>query len=145
MEFFIFYEPVTTSSQSQLVIEQVEILRSGGSNSGSSSFVTPTNPGVGTKDSSQSQGSGQSQYYNPKLKIAPNMDGGSGGDGDGDSSSNDAINNNAIPLSDRSKTTPDYWKYCRPDFSQNKKELPEQCDLDENSQDAARTVTEKLD
>jgi hypothetical protein len=39
--FFIFHEPVTTSSQSQLVIEQVEILRGGESKSDSSSFVTP--------------------------------------------------------------------------------------------------------
>ena len=60
--FFIFHEPVTTSSQSQLVIEQVDILRGGESKSDSSSFVTPTNPDRGTKDSSQSQGSGQSQY-----------------------------------------------------------------------------------
>jgi hypothetical protein len=38
LEFFIFYEPVTTSSQSQLVIEQVHILRGAGSKSNSSSF-----------------------------------------------------------------------------------------------------------
>jgi hypothetical protein len=38
--FFIFHEPVTTSSQSQLVIEQVHILRGAGSKSNSSSFVT---------------------------------------------------------------------------------------------------------
>jgi hypothetical protein len=39
--FFIFHEPVTTSNQSQIVIEQVRISR-GGSKSDSSSFVTPT-------------------------------------------------------------------------------------------------------
>jgi len=136
--FFIFHEPVTTSSQSQLVIEQIHILRGAGSQSDSSLFVTPTNPYGGIKNSGQ--GSGRSQ---DSPKIAPNMGGGS--DGDGDSGSNDAINNNDIPPSDGWKTTPDYWKYYRSDFSQNKKELPEQCDLDENSQDAARTVTDKLD
>ena len=70
---------------------------------------------------------------------------GGGSNGDGDRGSNDAINNNDIPPSDGWKTTPDYWKYYRSDFSKNKKKLPEQCDLDENSQDAARPVTEKLD
>ena len=39
--FCIFHEPVTTSSQSQIVIEQVCISRGGGSKSDSSSFVTP--------------------------------------------------------------------------------------------------------
>jgi len=39
--FFIFHEPVTTSSQSQIVIEQVRISRGGGSKSDSSSFVPP--------------------------------------------------------------------------------------------------------
>ena len=39
--FCIFHEPVTTSSQSQIVIEQVRISRGGGSKSDSSSFVTP--------------------------------------------------------------------------------------------------------
>ena len=41
--FYIFHEPVTTSSQSQIVMEEV---RGGGSKSDSSSFsiLTPTNP-----------------------------------------------------------------------------------------------------
>ena len=139
--FCIFHEPVTTSSQSQIVIEQVRISRGGGSKSDSSSFVTPTNPYEGRKDSSQRQGSGQSQDYSPKPKIGPNM----GGGGGGGSGSDDAITNNDILPPDTWKADSDYWKEYQPYLSQNKKKLSEQCDLDENSQDAARTVTEKLD
>ena len=65
--------------------------------------------------------------------------GGGGGDSD------DAITNNDIPPPDRWKADSDYWKKYQPYSSQNKKKLSEQCNLDENSQDAARTVTEKLD
>jgi hypothetical protein len=39
----------------------------------------------------------------------------------------------------------DYSKEYQPYLSQNKRKLSEQSDFDENSQDAARTVTEKLD
>jgi hypothetical protein len=82
--FFIFYEPVTTSSQSQIVIEQVRISRGGGSKSDSSSFVTRTNPYGGRKDSSQSQGSGQSldstkcyahrEAYNMPRSVSENFE-----------------------------------------------------------------------
>jgi hypothetical protein len=69
--FCILHEPVTTSSQPQIVIEQVRTSRGGGSKSDSSAFVTPPNPYEG-----------QSQDYNPKPKIGPNM-GGGGGSGSG--------------------------------------------------------------
>lgn len=79
--------------------------------------------------------------YVPKYRTAPNM-GGSNGGGSG---SDDPITNNNVPPSDEWKTDPNYWKEYQPYWSQNKRKLSEQCDLDENSQDAARTVTEKLD
>jgi len=41
LRFYIFHEPVTTSSQSQIVIEQVRISRGGESKSDSSSIVKP--------------------------------------------------------------------------------------------------------
>jgi hypothetical protein len=68
-----------------------------------------------------------------------------GGSGGGDSGSDDAITNNNVPTSDGWKTDPNDWKEYQPYWSQNKRKSFEQCDLDENSQDAARTVTEKLD
>jgi hypothetical protein len=68
-----------------------------------------------------------------------------GGSGGGDSGSDDAITNNNVPTSDGWKTDPNDWKEYQLYWSQNKRKSFEQCDLDENSQDAARTVTEKLD
>jgi hypothetical protein len=134
--FFLFHEPVQTSIQSQVVIEQLR-----GGTRDSNSFVTPTNPHPSGQGSSQNQGSSQGHDYNPKPKTAPNMNSG----GNGGSGSNDAINDNDISPSDAWRTYSDYWKHYRSDFSQNKKKLSEQCDLDENSQDASRTFTEKLD
>ena len=68
-----------------------------------------------------------------------------GGGDSGDSGSDDTTTNNDIPPSDGWKTDSDYWKEYQPYLGKNKRKLSEQCDLDENSQDAARTVTEKLD
>ena len=138
--FYIFHEPVTTSSQSQIVIEQIS--RGGGSKSDSNSFITPTKPYEGRKYSGQGSGRSQDYKYNPK--IAPNM-GGNGGDNGVNSGSDDQITNNNVSPSDGWKTDLNYWKESQPYGSQNKRKLSEQCDLDENLQDAAHTVTEKLD
>ena len=93
-----------------------------------------------SQGSGQNQGSGQSQDSSFKPKIGPNM--GSGGG----SGSDDASTNNNIPLPDTWKADPDYWKDFQPyQPYQNKKKLSEECDLDVNSQGAARTVTEKFD
>ena len=68
-----------------------------------------------------------------------------GGSGGGDNSSDDIISNNDIPSPKTWKDDNDQWKKCHPYFSQAKDKLSEQCDLDEDSQNAARTVTEKFD
>ena len=151
---FLFYEPIQNPSQSQVVIEQVR-----GGAKDSNSFIPPLKPEkprTGQQDPSKPERPGSRQLGDPEPKLAfSRPGGGSSGSGSGGGSSWE--DENAIPPKSSWINDPDYWTdytYNRNDFSKNKDEqetcsvsdeLQNKTDIDENSQDAARTVTEKLE
>jgi hypothetical protein len=151
---FLFYEPIQNPSQSQVVIEQVR-----GGAKDSNSFIPPLKPEkprTGQQDPSKPERPGSRQLGDPEPKLAfSRPGGGSSGSGSGGGSSWE--DENAIPPKSSWINDPDYWTdytYNRNDFSKNKDEqetcsvsdeLQNKADIDENSQDAARTVTEKLE
>ena len=135
-------------SQSQVVIEQV---RGGGredlGSSTSSAYIPPgrttprqTNPGKQDKTIKSSP-----KEYEPKPGIRLGAGGNPGDSGNGPSSWEE---DNLIPPEERWKSDPDYWadyKYNREDFKKKKKLEEEVCSISDQPQNAARTVTEKLD
>ena len=140
-------------SQSQVVIEQV---RGGGredlGSSTSSAYIPPgrttpsqTNPGTQDKTIKSSPKDYESK---PGIRLGAGGNGGgsgSGGSGNGPFSWEE---DNLIPPEERWKSDPDYWadyKYNREDFKKKKKLEEEVCSISDQPQNAARTVTEKLD
>ena len=135
-------------SQSQVVIEQV---RGGGredlGSSTSSAYIPPgrttpsqTNPGTQDKTIKSSP-----KDYESKPGIRLGAGGNGGGSGNGPFSWEE---DNLIPPEERWKSDPDYWadyKYNREDFKKKKKLEEEVCSILDQPQNAARTVTEKLD
>ena len=135
-------------SQSQVVIEQV---RGGGredsGSSTSSAYIPPgrttpsqTNPGTQDKTIKSSP-----KDYESKPGIRLGAGGNGGGSGNGPFSWEE---DNLIPPEERWKSDPDYWadyKYNREDFKKKKKLEEEVCSISDQPQNAARTVTEKLD
>jgi hypothetical protein len=141
---FVFHEPIQNPSQSQVVIEQVR-----GGTKNSDSFIPPVKP------ESPRTGPRPLGYPKPKLSFSRPATG-AGGCGAGNSGGSSWEEDNLIPPKELWKDDPDYWadyKFNREDFKKKKKLEEETCsisdelqaDIDENSQDAARTVTEKLD
>ena len=137
-----------SNSQSQVVIEQV---RGGGredsGSSTSSAYIPPgrttpsqTNPGTQDKTIKSSP-----KDYESKPGIRLGAGGNGGGSGNGPFSWEE---DNLIPPEERWKSDPDYWadyKYNREDFKKKKKLEEEVCSISDQPQNAARTVTEKLD
>ena len=160
LALFLFHELIQNYTQSQVVVEQVR-----GGTKNSDSFVSPVkpeNPRTGRQDRSKPKSPGPRQLGDPKPKLVfrqpaignSGSDPDGGGDGDGDNSWEDK---NAIPPESSWINDPDYWRdyrYDPNDFLKKKNEeetcsisdeLENEADIDENSQNAARTLTEKLD
>jgi len=149
---FLFHEPIQNPSQSQVVIEQVR-----GGTKNSDSFIPPIKP--------ESPRTGQQDPSKPKLgdpkpKLAFSTAAiGGGGSGSGSGGGSSWEDENAMPPESSWINDRDYWTdytYNPNGSSKNKDEDKEEtcsisdepqnkADIDENSQDAARTVTEKLD
>jgi hypothetical protein len=152
----LFHEPIQNRSQSQVVIEQVR-----GGTKNSDSFIPPLkpeSPRTGQQDPSKPKRPGPRQLGNPKPKLTFSRPGnGGGGSGSGSGGGSSWEDENAIPPESRWINDRDYWTdyTYNPNGSSKNKDEEETCsisdelknkaDIDENSQDAARTVTEKLD